>query len=428
MKKLLSSLVVLLLLISCCLIAAFPTSASDINYDDFDIIDGIVLEYLGEGVEDIVIPSVDVNGDPITQIAERAFLGNTEITSVVIPEGIEFIGHEAFQNCSSLNEVTLPYSLQETGISCFRRAPLHNLTVPGNLTVINHDFAWVSFDLVLSPGVVELKTGCFYGGFTDLVLPESVEMVRACFHGGLSKQIKEKNIYVLNPDCELGVVEPKYAAITATMFASENSYNAEIISDEIQPLTFCYEGNTCRFTIYGLEGSATEEYVDTYMKGKMGSSGVVVKFEALTQAELDSLEEENKGKGIKRPSITGTDGGTDGAGDGATDGDGAATGNDTDGAQTNNNNNNTNNGGSNNVNGGGIDSTLLIIVIAAFGGFFLLIIIAVIVVVIVMNNKKKKKKAKRKAKKAAEAALEAVTESVAEDVAEDVVEEAGEEE
>lgn len=419
MKKLLSSLVVLLLLISCCLIAAFPTSASDINYDDFDIIDGILLEYIGEGVEEIVIPSVDVNGDPVTQIAERAFNGNTEITSVVIPEGIEFIGHEAFQNCSSLNEVSLPYSLQETGISCFRRAPLYNLTVPGNLTVIQHDFAWVSFDLVLSPGVVELKTGCFYGVFTDLVLPESVEIVRACFQGGLSKQIKEKNIYVLNPDCELGVVEPKYAAATASLFASGNSYNTEIISDEIQPLTFAYEGNACRFTVYGLEGSAIEEYVNTYMKGKMGSSGVVVKFEGLTQAEIDALEEENKGKGIKRPSVTSI---------GNNDTPSDTTSEDTGSEQTNNNNNtnntnNTNNGGTNNTNSSGIDSTLLIIVIAAFGGFFLLIIIVVIVVVIVMSNKKKKKK-KKKAKKAAEAALKEVTESVAEDVAE----EAGEEE
>lgn len=83
MKKLLSSLVVLLLLVSCCLIAAFPTSASDINYEDFDIIDGVLLEYVGPG-GDVVVPAVDGDGNLVTRIDIKAFYGNTDVTSVVV--------------------------------------------------------------------------------------------------------------------------------------------------------------------------------------------------------------------------------------------------------------------------------------------------------------------------------------------------------
>ena len=72
MKKLLASVITLLLLVSCCLIAAFPTSATDINYDDFDIIDGVLLEYVGPG-GDVVVPAVDEDGNPVTRIDTKAF-------------------------------------------------------------------------------------------------------------------------------------------------------------------------------------------------------------------------------------------------------------------------------------------------------------------------------------------------------------------
>ena len=94
MKKILTSFIVLLLLVSCCLIAAFPTSASDVNYDDWDIIDGVILEYLGTD-PDVVVPAVDEDGNPITRIDSRAFLKNTNIQSVVISEGIETVGDVA---------------------------------------------------------------------------------------------------------------------------------------------------------------------------------------------------------------------------------------------------------------------------------------------------------------------------------------------
>ena len=385
MKKLLSSLVVLLLLVSCCLIAAFPTSATDINYDDFDIIDGVLIEYLGEG-GDVVVPSVDADGNPVTHIDSRAFRQNTDITSVVISEGIETMGNEVFEFCENLTEVSLPYSLTETGYSIFRRCNLYALTIPGNLKVLKNDFnvGGPITDFVISSGVEELKSDCIYGQFTELILPESVYLVEGIFRGGMSVAAKEWRLYILNPDCELGVIGGK-----SKYFETYGSTG---------PLTFGYDGCKCKITVYGLKDSPIKEYVNTYMKDKMGT--VTARFVGIDQDEIDELEKKNEERSITKPTVD------------------PNANKDPQGEQGGNNNN-TNTGNNNNgavTNNGGSDSTLLIVVIIA--AVVVILIIAVVVIVVVLTTSKKKK-----TNKAVEAALEEVTESVTEEVAEEKGEE-----
>ena len=391
MKKLLSSLVVLLLLVSCCLIAAFPTSATDINYDDFDIIDGVLIEYLGAG-GDVVIPSVDADGNPITHIDSRAFWKNTSVTSVVISEGIETMGSEVFEFCENLTEVSLPYSLTETGYSVFRYCNLYALTIPGNLKILNHDFSVGGpiTDFVISSGVEELDRECVYGQFTELVLPESVYMVRGIFRGGMSVEVKEWRLYVLNPDCELGIIDGK------DKFFEEYG--------SVGPLTYGYDGCKCKIAVYGLKDSSIKEYVNTYMKDKMGT--VTARFVGMDQDEIDELEQKNEERSITKPTVD------------------PNTNKEPEGEEGGNNNNNTNTGNNNNgaaTNNGGSDSTLLIVVIIA--AIVVILIIAVVVVVVVLSNSKKKKKKKKKAKKAVEAVLDEATESVAEETTEEKGEE-----
>ncbi len=390
MKKLLSGLFVLLLLVSCCLIAAFPTSASDINYDDFYIIDGVLIEYIGEG-GDVVVPSVDADGYPVTHIDSRAFWKNTDVTSVVISEGIETMGSEVFEFCENLTEVSLPYSLTETGYSVFRKCNLFALTIPGQLKVLNSDFntGGPITDFVISSGVEELMSDCVYGTFDELILPESVYLVAGIFRGGMRHTQKDWRLYVLNPDCELGVVDPK------------NKYYEEYGS--VAPLTFGYEGCKCNIVVYGLKDSPIKDYVNTYMKDKMGA--VSARFVGIDQDEIDELEKKNEERSITKPT-------TEAKPDDTTDPD--ETGSDNKGDDKDDKKDTANDGS---------DNLMLIVIFAVAGGFFLLIIVVVIVLVVVMGNKKKKKK-KKKAKKAVEAVLEEVA---TEDNAE-VTEENGDEE
>ena len=119
MKKALIGVLVILILLLSCLFAAFPASASDVNYDDFEIIDGVLIEYLGEG-GDVVIPTEDADGNPVTWVDSRAFYGCTTLTSVVVPEGIEGFGNSVFEGCTNITEVTLPYSLGEASYNVFK--------------------------------------------------------------------------------------------------------------------------------------------------------------------------------------------------------------------------------------------------------------------------------------------------------------------
>ena len=99
-------------------------------------------ESLADGKTDIVIPATVsqnadgqwIDGDGYTVVSivdgyyydaqnfpmEGVFLRNTTITSVVLPDTIEYIGECAFAECSSLTSITLPESLTSIGIAAFQ--------------------------------------------------------------------------------------------------------------------------------------------------------------------------------------------------------------------------------------------------------------------------------------------------------------------
>ena len=59
-------------------------------------------------------------------IASRAFAGNSNLTSLVIPESVDYIGSAAFYNCNNLSSITWPSSLKYFGGTAFHKC--FNLT------------------------------------------------------------------------------------------------------------------------------------------------------------------------------------------------------------------------------------------------------------------------------------------------------------
>ena len=59
------------------------------------------------------------DGVPVKEIAEEAFIGCTDITSIKIGDNVTKIGAGAFKNCINLREVTFSKSLQEIGEGAF---------------------------------------------------------------------------------------------------------------------------------------------------------------------------------------------------------------------------------------------------------------------------------------------------------------------
>lgn len=89
-----------------------------------------------EEVKDLVIP------DGITYIEHSAFQNCKDITSVTFPHGVTSIGLSAFQECSSLTSVSFPITLKSIGYLAFGSCTgLTSVTIPSSATNIKYAFA-----------------------------------------------------------------------------------------------------------------------------------------------------------------------------------------------------------------------------------------------------------------------------------------------
>ncbi len=380
MKKLLATLITAILLLSTCIIAAFPTQAEDINWDDW-IFDGQgeLVAYYGTEAN-VVIPSEDQDGNPTVSIGANAFENNEDITSVVVPEGITKIGDACFHQCTNLSEVSLPYSLRDVGIRVFRYAGITSIVIPP-VKRIRSDFIVASkvscTDVILTPGIEEINTGAFYAGFSEIVIPKSVLAVDWGFYMSYFTRDADIDVYILNPDAVLGrVIEGQDAGIGVLRYVEESkTYD---FRREGAPIVYNHlTGVGPRIKIHAPKDSTAKEHTERFLKSHNGF------FIEMTEEQVEEKENFCKENGIQKP-VEKEDNGT------SSD----TTDDKTTGGDTTTNDKNT-------ANTTTTDNTgLIIIIVAVFGGIFLLLIVGLVVALVLINNSKKKKK---KAKKAAKA-------------------------
>ena len=86
---------------------AFQTNESTITITGYIGADG-----------DVIIPN-EINGLAVSNIGNQAFVGRTNLTSILIPTGITNLGAYAFQGCTALANVTIPESVTTIGQSAF---------------------------------------------------------------------------------------------------------------------------------------------------------------------------------------------------------------------------------------------------------------------------------------------------------------------
>ena len=142
---------------------------------------------------DLVIPA-EIDGTPVTQIPERAFVDWKKLTSVTIPEGVVAIEDEAFFGCEGLVSVKIPASLAWMGSHVFGRCP--NLrafdVAPDNPVFVFEDGFLLTKDrkrlvrcvdregvVTIPAGVEEIDNGAFSGcaGLTSVTLPDGVRVI-----------------------------------------------------------------------------------------------------------------------------------------------------------------------------------------------------------------------------------------------------------
>ena len=153
----------------------------------------------------VVIPAT-IDGLAVVRIGDWAFEGHSELTSIVIPDGVTEIGNEAFYDCTSLKSITIPDSVvsirdyafeccrslrnivipagvTEISLGTFREcSSLESVTIPGGVTRIG-DIAFEDCSgltsVVISDTVTEIGDGAFRGcsSLETISLPDSIVII-----------------------------------------------------------------------------------------------------------------------------------------------------------------------------------------------------------------------------------------------------------
>ena len=223
--------------------SSLPDGVNIKAYDvdsDFQIQDGVLLAYTGEGGE-IVIP------DTVTKIGSSAFKENLSITKVTIPEGVTEIGSSAFYGCTALTEVSLPSTLETIGSYAFYGCSglTGSLAIPGSVTVIGgrafYNCTGLDGTLTFREGLQTIGDLAFYGcsGLTGtLTIPDSVTSIgQGCF-----EFLYEITAVTLGSGLKTLGSTPFYgcSALTALTFRGETVPTVSSLFSKMDALTTIY--------------------------------------------------------------------------------------------------------------------------------------------------------------------------------------------
>ena len=122
----------------------------------------------------------------VTQVEPGAFGGETALQSLTLPEGIEYIGSNAFNN-SGLEEIVLPETLVEIGQFAFSKTRLTEVVIPGSVELLRASaFEGKSnggspLGKVVFEGnkirELELRTFSYCDRLKEIALPEGLESI-----------------------------------------------------------------------------------------------------------------------------------------------------------------------------------------------------------------------------------------------------------
>ncbi len=80
-----------------------------------------ITKYAGDKAH-VIIPN-EINGKPVKVIGEKAFLKNSKVKTIVLPDSVNTIRKAAFKNCNNLKSVEGGKGLKKISGSAFRNCP-----------------------------------------------------------------------------------------------------------------------------------------------------------------------------------------------------------------------------------------------------------------------------------------------------------------
>ena len=148
-----------LVVIAICLISTFAFVVKDIivkiqnnDLSYYYLFDEVVIT--GGYSEDVLIPEY-IDGREVTKIAQKAFYGNARIKSVVISEGVEEIGSNAFSNCPNLEYVKIPTTINRVRNTPFQGSNnikyfVNNSNIISNTKLLGDNYKQVMLDITFN--------------------------------------------------------------------------------------------------------------------------------------------------------------------------------------------------------------------------------------------------------------------------------------
>ena len=208
---------------------------------------------LADKVDTVVI------GEGITYIGASAFYGFNNVTTVSLPDTLTAIGNYAFYGCSSLKDITIPEKVTEIGAFAFRRSALESVTFAIGYGWSAGDNAF-TLDEIVTCGATYLATGFYKTVWTRDINAEVETMDPNFVDGGVcGNNIKWTVTKLENGKLKLTVSGEGAMPTFSTGYTPWFGYAADIVEVEVT------EGVTTigRCAFYGLKFVRKATIADT---------------------------------------------------------------------------------------------------------------------------------------------------------------------
>ena len=220
----------------------------------------------GTEITDLVIP------DGVTAIANYAFCECSGLKSVIFSNDVKTIGYSAFNNCSGLTEVSLPQNLVSLGVAAFADCQeLTSIVLPHGLEVIE----WEAFSRCTSLASVVIPSTVTTIGFWAFASCSSLNAVTSLITNPFDMDMRDDVFYYYNGNASATLYVPSGCTEAYRNTTGWKNFATIVESDMTFKLIYLVDGKeykTCE--IQATEAVTPEPY--PYKEGYVfsGWSGI----------------------------------------------------------------------------------------------------------------------------------------------------------